>query len=392
LVSTAWDRSTTAAMVWCRAILAIRGLAPGPDPSSWAAAVADARTTRRGLERNRLIGAAASSAALIPDPGVVLSSWLRTYARQGALLSLAHAATASRIREALSSRGIPALFTKGVFQSMQSTGELAFRGVGDIDVVVPEEDFDAAVDALIAQGASHEEMTTHAILSERLSKVHHAASLFIGGVHVDLHRRLDPNPRLMSAPFVELWKRRDTVDVHGHSFDTLSPVDACVYVASHGSQDNWPHLRGVLDLVTALRRVGNYEEVVDRAQRLGVGHRLEIGVEFARVVAPGLPRQNPYAHMMARWAWSRHRLGRAVRGSNAPRDVVATFAYWLLSEPTTASLHFGARRLAWLPSTIESGWLPDQLWWAYPLLAPVHVTRRVLERSRRNVRHREDVA
>lgn len=380
----AWDRGTTTAMVWARAILASRGLASFPAPEAWAAAVADPRMTQEGLRRHRLVGAAATSLSSLPPVGNALSSWLGVEARQAAVLSLAHIATASRIGEALSRQGIPCLFTKGVFQSKQSTGELAFRGVGDVDVVVRPDDFDAAVTALVREGADHVAMTSHDRLDHHLATVHHATSLFMGGVHVDLHRRLDPNPRLMRVPFTGLWQRRDTVEVHGHDFPTLSPVDACVYVASHGSQDNWPYLRGALDLVFALARAGDLDHVVDEARRQNVPERLAIGLEFARVLAPDLPRQGAYARRMAGWSWARHRQGRAVRGSDRPRDVMGTFAYWLLSEPGAASLAYGARRLAWLPSGMESTTLPDRLWWTYPILSPVHVARRIVERWRQS--------
>jgi hypothetical protein len=378
----AWDRGTTIAMVWTRAILAGRDLALFPAPRTWAAAVADPWVTQEGLQRHRLVGAAATSLSSLSPAGDALSSWLRVEARQAAVLSLAHAAVASRIRETLSVQGIPCLFTKGVFQSKQSTGELAFRGVGDIDVVVPPDDFEGAVAALVREGAEHVTMTSHVRLNHHLAAVHHATSLFIGGVHVDLHRRLDPNPQMMSVPFAELWECRDIVEVQGHHFPTLSPVDTCVYVASHGSQDNWPYLRGVLDLVLAVARAGDLEAVVDRASRQGVSERLAIGLEVARVLAPDLPPQGAYARRMANWSWSRHRQGRAVRGSDKPRDVMSTFAYWLLSEPGASSLIYAARRLAWLPSSMESAAIPDRLWWAYPILAPVNVSRRVIERWR----------
>lgn len=383
---TRWDPTAWSALVWAKQILGERGVTAPPPPGHRHRSFADVDRTRTALAKHRLIPAAArTTAASAPDCPAGLQAWLDQERRTGTLQAMAHAAVSQRAQESLDRAGVPALFVKGMFQAGQSTDDYAFRGVGDVDILVPGDAFHDAIDALTAMGAVHEPSPGPPQWQERLVSVHHAATVIVGNTHIDLHRRLDPVPHLMRASFDEFWLRRDKVEIRGRSFPTLDPVDTCVFVASHGCQDNWPRLRHVVDMALALQlavRASGWAAVWQRAVDLGVSRRLATAVEVTRLLVPELPPQDRRARVMAEWAWSRHRAGRDLEGDATPRNAMASFAYWTLSEGDPAAFGYAARRLMWLQSSMEHSRLPERLWWAYPLLMPVNVAGRIVRRSR----------
>lgn len=379
-----WDPTALTAMVWAKQLLAERNLTDPPPEWLWQRAVAGSDVAFAALARHRILAAVARSGVSRPVPEQ-LAAALESERRTVALQAMAHMAVARRVSDALRSAAIPALFIKGIFQSTQMTGDYAFRGPGDIDVFVSPDSFDDVVDLMTARGAVHEQYEATPRLQERIANVHHATTLYLGRSHIDLHRRLDPVPHLMRSSFDEFRARRDTVELQGQVFPTLGAVDAAVFVASHGCQDNWPRLRQVVDFVLALdvaSRESGFDAVERRARALGVARRFAVAVEVARRLVPELPAQTGRARVMAAWAWSRHRAGRLTDASDRARDSITTFAYWTLSQGDPPSLGYAVRRLLWLPSAMGDSPLPDAMWWAYPLTAPVNVVRRVHARSR----------
>lgn len=382
-MTTSWDPQARTAIVWARQIAAQRGLVTPPAEDIWAWAVADPQRAAQALERHRLVAASARTLSDLDSIPTGLAEWLRLRNRELSLYGLVHVGVANRFREALESAGIEGLFVKGAFQSAQATGDAGFRGPGDVDILVSPDRFDDVVELMTGLGAVHVQYDGTPELQKRVATVHHATSLRFHNTHIDLHHRLSPDPHLMRAAFGTLWARRDVVTIDRYAFPTTSLLDTAAHVASHGCQDNWPALRHVLDFtvaVDAARARFGWAAVHDRAAELGVPRRLATAIEVARMLQPDLPDQGPRARAMARWAWSRHRQGRMTFGSHDTRDVISSFAYWTLSEGDPRSLAYGVRRLMWLPSAMGDSPLPESMWWAYPVMAPVNVVRRIIER------------
>jgi hypothetical protein len=399
-----WDADSLTGLVWAKQVLAWDGLtAPPPRRLIERAVRTPPGAALRVLRANRLHTAVAARidnprsvaglpAADIPEP------LRRQLARQRAamqLRALGHASTASVIDDALNRAGIAALFTKGLFQAQQFTGDFTFRGVGDIDVLVPPEAYAVASDTLLGLGAADLEKPYPAEFDRVVARVSHARTFRYEQSAVDLHWRIDPMPHLMNPGFSDYWRRRDKVEVAGRSFHTLHPVDAAIYIASHGTQDCWSSLRRVVDLVQGLRVAapsGDLRELFERAAQLGVRNRVRVGVEVARRLVPELPQQGRRYQVMAQWAWARHRAGRGITGEEVPLDVVGRFVFGSLSAGDVRSLKWAATRLMWLPSMLpeDAGSAPRWLW-TYPLSAPVRVTRRVIARSRSGESARTDL-
>lgn len=380
-----WNENTVLAMCWTRQILAARGLAEPPPESIWRMVNSQDSRLVKALTSHRLASAAWST--LDDNPSLLTNSETRSIIRQLAAPSrircLRTASVATQIDSILRDRGTPALFIKGVFQSQQCTGNFWFRGSGDLDVVVPGHAFQDAVERLTMHGGVVREGPKRTRIGAKVAEVHHATTIDFQGVTVDLHSRLDP-AHLMKVSFPEIWHRREVVMVAGQELPTLSRLDSCVFVASHGCQDNWATLRQVMDFVLAWDAALDSELpelVFETALAQGVARRLQVAIEVARVVCPALPPQSQRARMMSNWAWSRHRSGRLTRGSGRPLDAMGTFAFWMASEGHVTSYSYGLKRLAWLPSMAERSPMPERLWWLTPALSPYLLLRRLLERA-----------
>jgi hypothetical protein len=221
-------------------------------------------------------------------------------------------------------------------------------------------------------------------MQSQVAAVHHAESLSLDGISVDLHRRLDPAPHLMRAEFDSIWAGRQHVEIAGCSFATMGAADSCVYVSSHAARDNWPQLRYVVDFVLALNAataVHPLEGIARRAKEHGVGRRFRLGLAVSRLLVPELPAQDRRSSLMASWAWSRHRAGRVPGMAGDARDAISAFAFARASQGDAADLLYALRKMAWLPSTAADSPLPEKMWWAHPLLAPANAVRRLRERS-----------
>jgi hypothetical protein len=309
-------------------------------------------------------------------------NWLAIERKTNQRQVIAHVAAAARLQHALSEVGIKALFIKGAFQAKQATGDPAGRGSGDLDLFVEPDKFELALEAIISAGAILVDKKLSKPLAEKVAQVHHASALQISGIPIDLHRRLDPNPDRMQLRFDALWRERETVQLAGVDFSTLSPIDACVLVASHGCRDNWLQIRQLVDFAQSLNRVqsegfdlGHLEQ---RAVEQGVARRMAVALAVTKILLPELPNQSESAKQLARWTWSRYRSGR-VDMARTPRHSISMFTYSALSEEGLQGLFYSRRRLIWLTSTNVDPLFPNQSLWAYPLLAPVNVIRRMLK-------------
>ncbi len=382
-----WDPVSLTALVWAKQVLADHGITSAPPRDRWQFATADDPRAREALSRHRLIAAVAAgispeTAAMAPSS---LRSWWSTQRRTDQRQVVAHVALAARLHRHLDGAGIRALFIKGPFQAMQATGQSAARGAGDLDLIVSAADFDRALALLITAGAEPQEEPLAGPLQAKLESVHHAATLRWSGVLIDLHRRLDPAPHLMRVPFDDLWQRRNLVRLAGYDFPTLDALDTCVLAASHGCRDNWSQLRQVVDFVQLLSRVTEtapMQAVADRAQEHGVTRRLAVALAVSRILVPELPLQGVAASQLARWTWARYRTGRITIGSGSPRDSVGTFVYWTATQGQAADWTYAARRLVWFTSATTEPVVPGQPLWAYPALAPLSVSRRIVSRAR----------
>lgn len=388
-----WDPLNLVALVWAKQLLSKSGITDPPSSRLWETLCADDALTRSALSRHRLIPAAAAWVADHPEPlvSIAIQKWLITEQTRVRRQTLALIAAANQIQLALAGSDIKTLFVKGPFQAKRATGDPAGRETGDLDVLVNPKDFDRALRTLVSEGATLTGKQVDARIARRISQVHHATALQVAGFDVDLHQRLDPNPRRMHTRFRHLWMQRDVVQIAGIDFATLSPIDACLLVASHGSRDSWLQIRQIVDfaqLIARLRAGGtDLDPLQERARQYGVSGRLAVALAVARLLVPEIPPQPKPAERLAAWTRNRYRKGGLSVYSRTPRQAASVFIFSMLSENSASDMGFSLRRLIWSTSTNVEPLFANQATWAYPMLAPVNVVRRMIRLNKPDLKH-----
>lgn len=192
---------------------------------------------------------------------------------------------------ALSDAGIPALAFKGAGLAWLTTGDLAGRGGGDIDVLVPPQRAADAIEALAAVGGevlAPSFRRPGEALWESFTRLYNEFPVQFGVAEVDVHWRFDPVPEVLELPFEDLWSRSIAVPVSGASMQTLCVDDALLVAALHGAKDRWQALRRVIDFVRLARLVTDWDDVCNRADAHGARPLLNLALCFASSIAADL--------------------------------------------------------------------------------------------------------
>ncbi|WP_159081519.1 nucleotidyltransferase domain-containing protein [Nocardioides sediminis] len=156
----------------------------------------------------------------------------------------------AEIVTALEQSGVRVLVFKGLALAVQAHHDVAARGTGDHDLLVPPDDLERACAVLAAQGwvaAGGFSRPGDSWAWRRLVRDYYELPL-VGGIgSIDLHWHLGP-VRHAFPDFDVLWSRRATVSVGWHDVSTLAPYDALAHSATHTAKDHWRWLRGLLDV------------------------------------------------------------------------------------------------------------------------------------------------
>lgn len=204
-----------------------------------------------------------------------------------ALRSLAHAGLLRQVHDRLDAAGIPMLFFKGLAVEAQTGRPLGERGGGDIDVWIPRDHVEAAMEALRPEwtlpanypqpGASWawrhwqrwgSELTLH------------------GPLDVDLHWQLH-GVRANLPDFAAARAARVDVVVGGRTVPTLGRAHALAHAVRHAETDRWRILRSLVDVHLLLSPTAGA-----RASAMTVPNRTvavverSIGLPFGRTATP----------------------------------------------------------------------------------------------------------
>ncbi|MFW6772743.1 nucleotidyltransferase family protein [Nocardioides sp. CPCC 205120] len=184
------------------------------------------------------------------DLPTAVTEELRSRGRRGRLPCLLMAHDLHRALEVLATAGVRALTVKGVALAAQAYGDYTARGSGDLDLLVPPDQVEAAHGALRSAGwlPAGAYPAPGPAWAWRFTVRNYCELPLSGqGVSVDLHWHLATAHDAFPG-FDELWDRRVLVDVGGRDVATLGIRDALEHSASHAAKDDWAWLRSVLDV------------------------------------------------------------------------------------------------------------------------------------------------
>lgn len=203
----------------------------------------------------------------------------------------------ARVRALLGDAGIRCLAFKGPALAVQTAGDPAARGVGDIDLLIPPEAVVGAHRVLTSHGwtlrpGSEVEPGTWAW--EHVLRSFNAFTYDGPAATIDLHWRLDPT--LDALPdFETAWGRHEVVDVGGVSVPTLGRSDVLAHASLHAAKDSFRWMRNLVDLHRLARDARTWE----RDLRTEPLRRLEVEALAVTRFVVGLPPTVP-ADVLAR--------------------------------------------------------------------------------------------
>lgn len=212
----------------------------------------DLLATIRRQRLECLLHADPSVAELLP----ALWPSLQQLARRETMPALALASLTREISSLLQQAHIPHLVIKGVPLALQTTGSIATRGRGDLDLFVDPSDVPRTFSVLQAAGFQEFNVTYHGCLDASLLgrycrwlEFELTLSRQKGDAVqiLDLHWRLEWSYTALPT-FRRCYAQRSSVMIGETSIDTLNLPYAFQHACAHAARDNWMCLRNLVDI------------------------------------------------------------------------------------------------------------------------------------------------
>lgn len=263
-----------------------------------------------------------------------------------------------RIGELLHGRGIPATPLKGTALAQRLYGALDARRCGDIDILVPEADREAAWDLLRAAGYQPAVTVKPGVKAHpfhAVPLVREAAGITFA---VELHWNLN-DPRFVTVDYRDLWRRTLAAGRPHHRLSPLPTEEMLLFLALHLPK----HDTGLMRLLADIDRlVRQEEEHVDWASLLALAGRWRATglLSFALHLAATLldtPVPEPVLRQLRPPRWRRWGIDLLA----GPRAV--------LRPPAGAHLRFNRSRLAYCAMLTPLSRVA-LAYWCYILMPP----------------------
>lgn len=281
-----------------------------------------------------------------------------------------------RLQQVFDEAGIDSMVIKGPALAVQTTGDPAARGAGDIDLLVDPDRVTDAHELLLASGWSLRpgyDVKPGTWAWRHVMGAFNAFTYDGPGSAVDLHWRLDPTLDALPT-FAEAWDRRVRVDLGGVKVDTLCHADLLAHTSLHTAKDTWRWMRSLVDVHRIVANPLTWDRSLDRAPL----RRLEISTLAVTRFVVGLPGGVPPEVLAQLDQVPASVLTRAVTAQDRPTtaenpfpgsESVRLLRYMLAASPTRRDLrHSAVSTVLPVKSVIgiesESAWtgVPRTLW------------------------------
>lgn len=175
-----------------------------------------------------------------------------------------------KILRALQAANIPVIPLKGIWLAESVYGNIALRGMGDVDLWVQRSQLDAARQVMVSLGySSRSRADRPQALQDALAG---ETQMFkTGAPMVELHWNVFPGEWLRHTARIDeqvIWQR--TLPHHSENVRQLTPEDAIIHICVHlavNHQMSMPGLRTLLDLDCARQRLNiDWGTVAERAR------------------------------------------------------------------------------------------------------------------------------
>jgi hypothetical protein len=211
--------------------------------------------------------------AEIPGRELLATSYRRSWYSHNRLLR-----TAQPALDVLHDAGYDVMVVKGVALAARFYDDRGARSIGDVDIVVREEQAVEALDALLRSGWRSDDP---AISAEELLGRNHAIALVDDhGGNVDLHRRMFQLSRAgLDAP---VWDRAVMMNLNNVSVLTPCVADEMLLAVVHGwAWSAVSSIRWIPDVaaLTPHMEHDDWQTLIDEARRREVSYRVWTGLK-----------------------------------------------------------------------------------------------------------------
>jgi hypothetical protein len=207
--------------------------------------------------------------------------------RRNAALAFAQLDRTLHLVRLLENAGIPALALKGAALSLLLYDDPAFRGCGDIDLLVAPERLDEALALVREQGYTpafpHHLDTEGRVCAEQFARRHDIVLLDPQGGSVELHWRLEPLGTLLPFSWAELDAAAMPVAPSCPELRTIGLPHLLAYLAVHAMNTRWPPMKWLYDLHAVVERFG--DAALEPAYRIARSRDFEPLLDVALTLA-----------------------------------------------------------------------------------------------------------
>jgi hypothetical protein len=190
-----------------------------------------------------------------------------------------------QIASLFKSEGRKILVYKGALAAMELYGNLALRPFGDIDILVPLIERNAAIELLLELG--YQKASDRPLLhyDYELTFIHPQRRTI-----VDLHWHVTSPAFPVNLTFEELWQRRRTMEIGKEEISCFSREDLFLILCVHASKHGWLQLSWLVDLGAFINLEIDWEVVAKRSQKWHVSQIVALGICLANeLLDAGLP-------------------------------------------------------------------------------------------------------
>lgn len=180
------------------------------------------------------------------------------------------------------SNNIPLISFKGPLLAVQGYENLALRQFNDLDILVPPNHIDAAIDLLISSGFIpmndlHWFEKKDWYLSRKKDVI------FVDEKReyiLELHWKLSGAHFAYPIEIEKLWQNIETTELAGVDVNVLHFNDLFIYLCLHGSRHSWERLSWICDLNELINSKSeiDWEQISKDAKRLGCENILGFGL------------------------------------------------------------------------------------------------------------------
>lgn len=299
-----------------------------------------------------------------------------TVAKQAMLLSL----ESVRLSQLLKSRGVDALFLKGITVTMLAYADAAVRHAKDVDLLVPPADIELTIDLLREAGyvptfdldtVPQPRRALWFKYTKSMDWIHPGRRVLL-----ELHWRLTDAPLLRDTP--GLPARQTVTIAPDRSVETLDSDPLLSYLCVHGAAHGWMRLKWLADVYALLpHETGPCEAAYRRLLQLGAGRSAGQALLlchdfFGLPLTPGLLRELEGSFLLRTLRSAAARLllrgGEVTEVDDLPFGTTSVYISRLMLGSSLRSLLAEWRTWAYRPDELLLSRLPQPLFFLFPLL------------------------